>query len=436
MSLLPWGKSPFRLTLFAGLFSTLCAWPAAAADERQTAGVSRAEKGMLLRRESGTTGWHRVGPGDGLPAGDLLLGVAGTVIESKDGAVSLQLRTDFHSPLPVLEPAVVLHPAGEYDLDFTLDRGWVDVTNKKKEGAARVHLRAWGQTWDVTLVDPGSRLSIELAGRWPAGTPFKANPGPRDVPSADMQFLALAGSVYVKHGPVQVLMKAPPGPALLSWNNFTGMEGSRHYLAKLPDWAADAADNPEWKKRKEIREHLIQGLATKSPGEVTDEFLRSDDPQYRKVGAILAGALDDLPRLAKVLNESRHADLWDSAVVVLRHWLGRAPGQDQKLYQALQASKGYTPVQAETVIEFLHGFSHNDRERPETYEMLIDYLADDKLAVRGLAYWHLKRLVPAGEKIPYDPLAPKAEREKARAEWKKLVPPGKMPPKPEENKKP
>jgi hypothetical protein len=410
-----------------------------AADDRETAGVSRADKGMLFRRENAKADWQRVEPGQPLPAGDLLLGVAGAVVESKNGAVALQLRTDFDSPMPVLEPAVILHPAGDYDLDFTLDRGWVDVTNKKKEGAARVHLRAWGQTWDVTLAEPESRLSVELIGRWRAGMPFKVEPGPADVPVADMQFLVLAGQVYLKHGSVQVLMKAPPGPALTSWNNFTGMQASRSHLEKLPAWAAppaDAADNPQWQKRKEIRERLIQGLASKSPGEVTDEFLRSDDPAYRKVGAIMAGAFDDLPRLGKVLNESKHADLWDSAVVSLRHWLGRAPGQDQKLYQALQASRGYSPVQAETVIEFLHGFGPNDLEHPETYEMLINYLADDKLAVRGLAYWHLKRLVPAGAKIPYDPLSPKEDREKARAEWKKLVPPGKMPPKPQENSKP
>jgi hypothetical protein len=410
-----------------------------AAEDRETAGISRADKGMLFRRENAKADWQRVEPGQELMAGELLLGVAGTVVESKNGAVALQLRTDFDSPMPVLEPAVVLHPAGEYDLDFTLDRGWVDVTNKKKEGAARVHLRAWGQTWDVTLAEPGSRLSVELMGRWRAGAPFKTNPGPTDVPSADMQFLVLAGDVYLKHGPVQMLMKAPPGPALIAWNNFTGMEASRHHLDKLPAWTAppaDAADNPKWQKRKEVRERLIRELASRSPAEVTDEFLRSDDPVYRRVGVILAGALDDLPRLGKVLNESKHADLWDNAVVVLRHWLGRAPGQDQKLYEALQASKGYTPIQAETVIEFLHGFSANDLERPETYEMLIHYLADNKLAVRGLAYWHLKRLVPAGAKIPYDPLGSEADRKAAREEWKKLVPPGKMPPKSEENRKP
>ena len=69
----------------------------------------------------------------------------------------------------------------------------------------------------------------------------------------------------------------------------------------------------------------------------------------------------------------------------------------------------------------------DDLAQPETYQLLLGYLDNDLLAIRGLAYWHLKRLVPAGEKIGYDPLASKDKRDAAIAEWKKLVPPGTVP---------
>jgi hypothetical protein len=409
---------------------------APAAEKREPAGMSRSAKGMLMVRENPQAAWQAIEPDTAVNSGDLVLGVSGAEIVSKNGAVGMRLRVDFDSPLPVLEPGVVLHTASDCDQDFTLDRGRVDVTNMKKEGSARVRLHAWGQTWEATLAAPGASLAVELLGRWRPGSCFKTNPGPEDVPSADMLFLALAGDVDLKYGTTHRTLMAPPGPALIGWNNFTGMDNSRSRLDKLPDWASRPADDadPKWKKRAQIRERLIQSFAAKTPGEVIDDFLASDDPDYRRVGVILTGAFDDLPRLGKELNETKHPDVWDNAVVVLRHWLGRAPGQDQKLYKALTEVRGLTPVQAETVIEFLHGFCDNDLERPETYEMLIDYLADDKLPIRGLAYWHLRRLVPAGAKIPYDPLASKAEREKARQEWKKLVPPGKLPPKPEEKK--
>src|SRR5262249_48114505 len=87
-------------------------------------------------------------------------------------------------------------------------------------------------------------------------------------------------------------------------------------------------------------------------------------------------------------------------------------------------------VDAETTVQLLHSFGDDDLDRPETYEMLIDYLDHEKLAVRGLAHWHLIRLVPEGKKFGYNPLDPKKKRDAAVAKWRKLIPHGKMPPKP------
>ena len=85
---------------------------------------------------------------------------------------------------------------------------------------------------------------------------------------------------------------------------------------------------------------------------------------------------------------------------------------------------------AENILQLLHSFSDADLAQPETCEVLIDYLAHARLAIRGLAYWHLYRLVPQGRKFGYNPLDPKDKRDRARAEWKNLVPTGKLPPKP------
>jgi hypothetical protein len=49
---------------------------------------------------------------------------------------------------------------------------------------------------------------------------------------------------------------------------------------------------------------------------------------------------------------------------------------------------------AENILQLLHSFSDADLAQPETCEVLIDYLAHARLAIRGLAYWHLYRLVP------------------------------------------
>ena len=79
-----------------------------------------------------------------------------------------------------------------------------------------------------------------------------------------------------------------------------------------------------------------------------------------------------------------------------------------------------------TIMNLLHSFSDADLALPETYETLIAYLDNEALAIRGLAYWHLYRLVPVGQKIGYNPLAPKEERKQAINQWQKLIRKGKL----------
>jgi hypothetical protein len=86
-------------------------------------------------------------------------------------------------------------------------------------------------------------------------------------------------------------------------------------------------------------------------------------------------------------------------------------------------------VQAETLLQMLHGFNEEEEAQPELYEVLINYLTSKHLALRSMAHWHLVRLVPAGRKIAYNPLDSKESWERAQTEWQKLIPPGKLPPK-------
>jgi hypothetical protein len=79
------------------------------------------------------------------------------------------------------------------------------------------------------------------------------------------------------------------------------------------------------------------------------------------------------------------------------------------------------------VLQLLHSYGDEELSRPETYEVLIDYLKSDRLAIRGLAYWHLVRIVPSGRSIGYNPLDPKEKRDEAAAKWRELIPAGKLP---------
>jgi hypothetical protein len=363
-----------------------------------------------------------------------VIGMPGSTLDSENGAVRVIFRADIDqvSPHPIREPAVLLHANSKADLDLTLDRGRVDLVNMKKKGSAHVRLHVQKEAWDLILDEPETSVALELYGRWPAGVAFTKNPGPKDVPTTDLIFLVLKGEIHLKHKGIEHAMTAPPGPAYIEWDNFEGQDESPKHLKELPNWASTELRDPDRARAvKSILKRFHQALQTKSLGEVLDHCLASDQEPERALALVIMAATDDLKRLADAMINAKHPDIWEKGIVNLRHWIGRAPGNDQRLYQAIIKNRHFTEVDAETTLQLLHSFGETELAQPETYQTLIDFLDHDKLAIRGLAYWHLERLVPDGQEFGYDPLAPKDKRDAAIEKWRKLVPKGKVPTRPQ-----
>jgi hypothetical protein len=365
-----------------------------------------------------------------LPADKLLALLPGATLAGTKGGVELTCRADFtgHSPIPVLETAVRLHPNPDADLEVTLDRGRIDLTNRKPDGPALVRLRLHAAKWLVTLEKPGTRVAVELCGRWPAGSRYTADPPKERGPVLSAVAIVLSGAAEIDNGQTTLALTAPPGPAMTAWSSNGGAAPGAVRVDRLPDWADPKGERtPDAVKLKGAIEKYRQ-LRAEAPDAAIDRMLASADPADRRVGLIAAGALDDLPRLvAAGAAVAADAEAADFAVTVFRHWLGRGAGQEQALYQHLTGPAGYSPAHAETVIALLHGFTPAELRRPETYQVLVEYLQHDKPAVRNLAHWHLVRLVPSGKRIGFKPNASKAELEPVYRLWKELVPAGRLP---------
>ncbi|MFO0796641.1 MAG: hypothetical protein U0804_04135 [Gemmataceae bacterium] len=400
------------------------------------AGTATSAAATFSALAPGTAGFKVLPEGAALRAGDLLVALPGAAARSANGAVALRSFADYdgRSPLPILETAFTLAEATDADLDVTLDRGRLDLTNTKPAGPATARVRFWDQTWAVTLDAPGTRVAFELSARWPAGSRFKAaDPGaaPKAGPVAHLLCLVLKGDPTVKVGGTTVGLAAPPGPALIEWDSVEGVRARAQRLEKLPDWAdPDAGLSAEGKKTAAAVEKFRAARATDAAGAFRT-FLDSTEAVEQRVALVTAGATDELDLMARELAEAKTQEEWDFGITVVRHWLGRGPGQDQKLYTRL--TRAYTPAQARIVMQLLMGFSAEDLQQPETYEVLIDYLTDDVPAVRHLAAWHLVRAVPGGRAIGFKPGGSKAECEAAAREWRRRVPPGRLPT-PEEKK--
>ena len=415
----------------------LMAATARAQPERTVVAKATSPAATFTARPTPDAAFKVLPAGAELSAGDLLVALPGAALVSSDGGVAVTSLADYdnRSPLPILETAIVLgHAEKGADLALTLDRGRVDLTNKKARGAAVVAVRFADQKWTITLDEPGSRVAVEICGRWPAGSRFavadpKGNAKP-PAPVASLVLLVLSGSARVTSGDTTIGMNAPPGPAVLEWDSLVGAKPQPQKLEALPAWAEPEANlSADGKKVAAAVEKLRAARAAK-PDAALKALLASADTAELRVAMVTLGAQDDLITLAESLVAAKTLEEWDFGVTVLRHWLGRGPGQDQKLYQTLTGARGYTSAQAKIVMQLLFGFSPAELRVPETYEVLIDYLAHDKPGVRNLAAWHLVRLVPQGKAIAYKPDGTAADAAKAREAWKKLVPAGELPPAP------
>jgi hypothetical protein len=400
---------------------------------RVVAGKSTSPAASFSVREAGAGGTGILKENADLYSGDLLVALPGAILQSANGAVSVKSLADYdgRSPLPTLETAVILHPAKDTDLDLTLDRGRIDLSNTKKEGAATVRVRFWGEEWKLTLDTPGTRVALELCGRWPLGARFKPAEKPGEAaasPVASLMLLVIKGSASVWIGDVTLGLKEPPGPALVEWDSLSGSRPQSLRMEKPPDWADPEAEPSERAKTAAAAVEKFRKARAESGTQATAAFLESKDPVEQRIALVSIGAMDDIGRLARILASARTDAEWDFGITIARHWIGRSPGQAQKLYETLISPvHGYTPTHARIIMQLLFGFSADDLRFPETYEVLIEYLTHDMAAIRNLAAWHLIRLVPAGKSIGYKPGSTKAECEPVYRAWKKLVPTGQLP---------
>jgi hypothetical protein len=395
-------------------------------------GKNASTAGAVVVRQAGGKEWKTLAPDAVVHSGDLVVGLPGAALVAGKGAVRLSLVSDLGhlSPVPVIENAIVLHDAPGVDLDFTLDRGRVDVANARQQGPAKVRVHFRKEAWDLTLAEPGTAVALELYGRWPPGIPKDPKPQPNSAPDAECVLLVLKGQVDLKAGSTEYALHAPPGPALFQWDTTSGAAAGPRRLEKLPEWADPRAVGADAARVQAVRTALARiqkRLASEPVVTALTETLAANDPAERRAAVYCFGGLDLLDRVLDALSDARHADVRESAVLALRHWIGRAPGQEAKLHDLLVERHKLSPRQAEIVVQLLHSPDEQQRSRPELYETLIAGLQSRQLAIRELAYWHLSRLAPAGKKIGYDAAAPEAQRQAAVERWKKLIPEGKLP---------
>jgi hypothetical protein len=399
---------------------------AASSVSAQGSGAATCTKssGVLLA-PSGTT-WKAIPAGTAVPTDTPLVSLFDSTLVSAKGSVTARLLADpaQRRPLPILESAVIVNADKEHDLSLTLLRGLIVLNNTRQQGPATVRFTSRGEPLDVTLKEPGAKLALELYSRHVPGAPHE---DPKeDVPVLHLFCFQIKGESFLQHKDKSVTLHEPPGPAVLVWDSIT-REPEIQRLEQMPQEIAMM--KVEDVKLLEQACAWARKLATEPPEKAFKEGLASESSCERKAAVTAMGAMDDVRGLFNVLATSPHADAREHAILALRCWLGREPGQTAKLLAGFQ-NAGLTKTQSENVLHLLYGFTAEERRQPGTYDLLIETLQSKRPAMRELAHWHLVRLVPAGKSIAYDAQASEAQRQRSYEEWRKLIPPGKLPPAP------
>ncbi len=404
----------FKLPLWLGI-----AWLAAA-----SSAMAQGVADLVVVRGAAVADGKPLAAGGSIAADTTLVVLFEADALSANKAVGVRILGDTgrHGPLPVLETVVTFPKSTSADLSLTLQRGVVVLTNLKKAGAAKVHLQVGSEIVEVLLQEPGTKLGVETYGRHAPG--FASNK--KDNPTKFVFALLIEGKAILSCDNKRIAMAAPPGPAMFRWDSQL-KSPEVEQIDKLPQ---EFFRDLEGKKRFAQMCKAAAGLGDKEGSMRIASLMKSKDPIEREVAVTAAGAFDDLPRLLEALKDDKNADVRQQAVLVLRHWLGRGPGQVKTLVKAA-ADLGYPKASGKTVVHLLFGFDAHERSQPQTYELLIEDLKHKQLAVRELAQWHLVRLAPAGKDIAFDAAAPEATRQAAIAQWEKLIPAGKLPPAPE-----
>ncbi|MFQ3652132.1 MAG: hypothetical protein SNJ75_17575, partial [Gemmataceae bacterium] len=146
--------------------------------------------------------YQRVRKGETLYSRDVHVALPGFKVEIETATKNVGLLLWGNLPelsdSPVLESAVIFHDSKAYDLDLTLLRGRIVLTNVREKGSAKVWLRTEENAVELDLQQPGTQVALETYGRWPAGIPFYPNRKRGDDPTRSWEVFVLKGDLTIK----------------------------------------------------------------------------------------------------------------------------------------------------------------------------------------------------------------------------------------------
>jgi hypothetical protein len=366
----------------------------------------------LLVQHRANDGWSRLKPNSTVFTGDQIMSLPGYASEVRlDCGISLLLRGHVREFTPpdrearamdhLQESAIVLHKPKGTDVDLTLLRGRLYLSNHKGDNTRglTVRLRFENKAWDMTLQQDAEVLVDLLKSRM-AGT---------GQPLAFLKLFLLGGDAGIALEGVRYPDLSESGRAQFFW---TSLNPSSFDRPKLNKEELDFANRVLFPKRpvadsKQAREmelalKAIRARMTvdKDPRTALQETLTNNQYTEHQLALYCLAALDEVKDLLDILGKADlpHGADRDTAIFALRRWLDHGPGQSDKLFDPntgkgmLRSDLGYTTEAAKQIVILLRDPTDEDIFSTKFYSALAEDLASDKVALAELAHWWLSRI--------------------------------------------
>lgn len=346
------------------------------------------QDGVVLHFDADRQGWYQLPHRAHVFADDAL-----AVPEPFDA--QLQMGREKHR-VTVMGPAVmgILDPMNDQPMGINLLRGRVILQPAESENPAaakeplKLLLSVQGVNWQLELADPSTRCGIEVI--------------PREPRQPDENFGAAgwSGKLYLWSGSLQITNSEGMQHSMLGPDSYD--------LAKdptAPDAApAPGASLPNWDRR-------LSTIAQKNSRLFSDQF-KTDESSARdalegliesrvyeqsRLAVACLGLIGDYEMMLKVLDRNEHHESRVAAINALRSWVNLEPENREKLKKALEAA--FYPQEVETIYRLIWGYQDQDARSKQTSEQLVDWLEHDRLAVRELAWYHIKALTNRKQEV-------------------------------------
>ena len=294
------------------------------------------------------------------------------------------------------------------DLSIRLERGQLLI----KRPATSIHARViavtvGGNVWKFNLSETETELAIGVSLPQPEGRIFD------DAPLKPSGGMAVTQGKLTLELPEEKLMELQRSSGWMTWATRTG-ELLIDQPAAIPAWTnpnevlmTPARSQLSKAYEREFQENVLQSIApvTADRRAIIAEF------------AVLTLALTDNYLEIVPALKSDHEEARLAAIVSLREWLAEDPDRINILRDEME--RLFRSELVEQITSLLWGYSRVDAQSPETSQMLVKLLANEDLAIRELAHYHVTRLTDRN--YGYHSQAPIAERNAAISRWVEFV---------------